>query len=159
MCNADIVSMPDKWEYPWYAAWGLAFHVVALTLVVADLGKGQRMSRLLASRPELTAFIHDPAKAYLPAESDTGMFGGNSNWRVPAPVYGATEKFRADPYWRDLISFFEYFHGDNGAGLGASHQTGWTGVVARGMHLFATTTAEQAREEGKQAAGIAIDRK
>ena len=124
---------------------------------------------------------------YLPAESDTGMFGGNSNWRGPVwmpvngmiirallqyytyygddftvecptgsgrlmtlyqvaeeiarrlagifvrnqagerPVYGGARKFQEDPYWRDLILFYEYFHGDNGAGLGASHQTGWTG--------------------------------
>ena len=47
------------------------------------------------------------------------------------PVYGATEKFQTDPEWRDLILFFEYFHGDNGAGIGASHQTGWTGLVAK----------------------------
>ena len=45
--------------------------------------------------------------------------------------------------------FYEYFHGDNGAGLGASHQTGWTGVIARLMHLFATLTPEQATERGK----------
>jgi hypothetical protein len=46
-------------------------------------------------------------------------------------VYGDTTKFQTDPHWRDLILFYEYFHGDNGAGIGASHQTGWTGVVAR----------------------------
>lgn len=46
-------------------------------------------------------------------------------------VYGDATKFQTDPYWRDLILFYEYFHGDNGAGIGASHQTGWTGVVAR----------------------------
>ena len=57
-------------------------------------------------------------------------------------MYGATRKFQEDPYWRDLILFYEYFHGDNGAGLGASHQTGWTGIVARAMHLFATVTPE-----------------
>jgi hypothetical protein len=149
---------------------------------------------------------------YLPAESDSGMFGGNSNWRGPVwmpvngliirallqyytyygndftvecptgsgrrmnlyevaeeiarrlsgiflrdgegrrPVYGGVRKFQEDPHWRDLLLFFEYFHGDNGAGLGASHQTGWTGMVARGMHLFATTTAEQMLRIGKQAA-------
>jgi hypothetical protein len=149
---------------------------------------------------------------YLPAESDTGMFGGNSNWRGPIwmpvnalivrallqyyayygdaftvecptgsgrrmnlyqvaeeigrrlanifvkgqdarrPVYGGAEKFQSDPHWRDLVLFYEYFHGDNGAGLGASHQTGWTGVVARIMHLFATTTAEQVSELSKAAA-------
>jgi len=68
------------------------------------------------------------------------------------PVFGGTKKFQDDPHWRDLILFYEYFHGDNGAGLGASHQTGWTGIVARLMHLFATTTAEQVRELGKPAA-------
>jgi hypothetical protein len=52
------------------------------------------------------------------------------------PVYGGTAKFQDDPHWRDLILFYEYFHGDNGAGLGASHQTGWTGLVARLLDLF-----------------------
>src|SRR5213075_1584264 len=66
-------------------------------------------------------------------------------------VYGGTEKFQTDPHWRDLILFHEYFHGDNGAGLGASHQTGWTGVVARMMHLFATTSAEQVLSLGEKA--------
>jgi hypothetical protein len=156
--------------------------------------------------------------AYLPAESDTGMFGGNSNWRGPIwmpvngliirallqyygyfgedfkvecptgsgrlmtlyqvaeeimrrlsniflkgkdgrrPVYGGSEKFQTDPHWRDLILFYEYFHGDNGAGLGASHQTGWTGIVARGMHLFATTTAEQILQIGKMAAVMEVNK-
>ncbi|NJD68069.1 MAG: glucosidase [candidate division NC10 bacterium] len=128
---------------------------------------------------------------YEPAESSTGLFGGNSNWRGPIwfpvnyliieslqkfhyylgddytvecptgsgrmmtlwevaaeiarrlsriflrdrdgrrPVYGVTQTFQHDPYWRDLVLFFEYFHGDNGAGIGASHQTGWTGLVAK----------------------------
>ncbi|MFC8515228.1 glucosidase [Streptomyces sp. NPDC057257] len=135
---------------------------------------------------------------YLPAESDTGMFGGNSNWRGPVwfpmnalvirallnlygfygdeltvecptgsgtrmtlfevareisdrltrpflrdengrrPVYGGQRKFQEDPHWRDLISFHEYFHGDNGAGIGAAHQTGWTGLVAPLMTIFGT---------------------
>ena len=148
---------------------------------------------------------------YLPAESDTGMFGGNSNWRGPIwmpvngliirallqyyayygndftiecptgsgkymnlyqvaeelarrlstiflrnsdghrPVYGGTSKFQDDQYWRDLILFYEYFHGDNGAGLGASHQTGWTGIIARMLHLFATTSADQVLAAGKLA--------
>ena len=156
--------------------------------------------------------------AYLPAESDTGMFGGNSNWRGPIwmpvngsiirallqyygyygddfkvecptgsgrlmtlyqvaeeisrrlsnlflkdkngrrPVYGGAEKFQNDPHWRDLILFYEYFHGDNGAGLGASHQTGWTGIVARGMHLFATATAEQVLQLGKMAAVVDMNK-
>jgi hypothetical protein len=149
--------------------------------------------------------------SYLPGESDSGMFGGNSNWRGPIwmpvnaliirallqyflyygkgftiecptgsgrymnlyqvaeeitrrlagiflrdrdgrrPVYGGTRKFQEDPHWRDYLLFYEYFHGDNGAGLGASHQTGWTGVIARCMHLFATTTPEQALEMGRLA--------
>jgi hypothetical protein len=131
--------------------------------------------------------------SYQPAESETALFGGNSNWRGPVwfpmnflilraflhfylyygddfkvecptgsgkmltlyevatelsrrlysiflkdpansgrrPVYGSEGKFQSDPHWRDLILFHEYFHGDNGAGIGASHQTGWTGLVAR----------------------------
>ena len=70
------------------------------------------------------------------------------------PVYGGASKFQDDPHWRDCLLFYEYFHGDNGAGLGANHQTGWTGIVARMMHLFATRTAEQALEIGKGAAAI-----
>ncbi len=149
---------------------------------------------------------------YLPAESNTGMFGGNSNWRGPIwmpvnaliirallnfylyygdnfkiecptgsgkmmnlfevskeisdrlarifllneqgnrPVYGGTEKFQNDPQWRDHILFYEYFHGDNGAGLGASHQTGWTGLVAKLIQLFGLLDAEKALEVGKAAA-------
>jgi len=57
------------------------------------------------------------------------------------PVYGGTEKFQSDPHWRDLILFYEYFHGDNGAGIGASHQTGWTGTIARLIQTFAVTTS------------------
>jgi hypothetical protein len=57
------------------------------------------------------------------------------------PIYGGTKKFQDDPYWKDYILFYEYFHGDNGAGLGASHQTGWTGLIARSLDLFARTTA------------------
>jgi hypothetical protein len=152
--------------------------------------------------------------SYLPGESDSGMFGGNSNWRGPVwmpvnalivrallqyysyygdsfriecptgsgnqmnlyevaenisrrlagiflkndqglrPVYGGTQKFQKDPLWQDYILFYEYFHGDNGAGIGASHQTGWSGVVARLMHLFASTTANQVQELGKTAAFV-----
>ncbi len=149
---------------------------------------------------------------YLPAESNTGMFGGNSNWRGPIwmpvnaliirallsfylyygdsfriecptgsgkmmnlfevakeisdrlaaiflrnhegrrPVYGGTEKFQFDPHWRDHILFYEYFHGDNGAGLGASHQTGWTGVVAKLIQLFGLLDPKKLLEVGKAAA-------
>jgi hypothetical protein len=237
----------------------------------------ERLRWFLASRPEVTAAIHDPRKegiagrhlasildeaklrrvlarmldeseflsefgirslsryhaehpyvftvngqeyrvSYLPAESDSGMFGGNSNWRGPIwmpvnglilrallhyysyfgdkftvecptgsgrmmtlyqvaeeisrrlaniflkdkngrrPVYGSVQKFQEDPHWRDLILFYEYFHGDNGAGLGASHQTGWTGIVARNMHFFATTTPEQVLQLGKLAAVVEVQK-
>jgi len=146
---------------------------------------------------------------YLPAESNTGMFGGNSNWRGPVwmpvnglllrallnlyqfygddfkvecptgsgkymtmfevakelarrlssiflrdasgkrPVYGGSKKFQEDPHWRDYILFYEYFHGDNGAGLGASHQTGWTGTIARVLDLFARIDAADALKVSK----------
>ena len=64
-------------------------------------------------------------------------------------VYGGTCTLQEDPHWRDYLLFYKYFHGDNGAGLGASHQTGWTSVIARGMQLFATSNAEQFLELGK----------
>jgi hypothetical protein len=143
---------------------------------------------------------------YLPAESDSGMFGGNSNWRGPVwmpvnnliirallqyyryygdtfmiecptgsgkmmnlfevskeiadrliriflrdehgnrPVYGGTEKFQTDPHWRDNILFYEYFHGDNGAGLGASHQTGWTGTVVKLIQLYGYVNPQRVLE-------------
>ena len=149
---------------------------------------------------------------YLPAESDSGMFGGNSNWRGPVwmpvnvliirallsyygyygdnfriecptgsgrmmnlfevahditrrltsiflrdssgrrPVYGGTEKFQGDLHWMDLIQFYEYFHGDNGAGLGASHQTGWTGLVAALIRLFGWLDPAKFLEGGRRAA-------
>jgi hypothetical protein len=141
--------------------------------------------------------------SYLPAESDSGLFGGNSNWRGPIwmpvntliirallmyysyygddfkiecptgsgqmmtlyevareiglrlarifekdgdghrPVFGGAAKFQDDPLWRDHVLFYEYFHGDNGAGLGASHQTGWTGMVALIYRLFGEYSPEQ----------------
>ena len=68
------------------------------------------------------------------------------------PVYGGTEKFQTDPHWRDHILFYEYFHGDNGAGLGASHQTGWTGVVATLIDLFGRVDAARFLEVGKRGA-------
>jgi hypothetical protein len=86
------------------------------------------------------------------ARRQAGIFLRDSEGR--RPVYGGARKFQDDPHWRDLVLFYEYFHGDNGAGLGASHQTGWSGLVARGMHLFATTTAEQVLRLGKQAAVV-----
>jgi len=86
----------------------------------------------------------------------TSIFLRGKNGR--RPVYGGVKRFQEDPYWRDNILFFEYFHGDNGAGLGASHQTGWTGIVARAMHLFATSTAEQMLELGKAAAITEVEK-
>jgi hypothetical protein len=146
---------------------------------------------------------------YLPAESNTGLFGGNSNWRGPIwfpvnfllirslllyysyygdaftiecptgsgqmmnlyqvaqeisrrleriferdedgqrPVFGGAWKFQNDPHWRDHLLFYEYFHGDNGAGLGASHQTGWTGLVALLYTLFGLMTPESMLQSGK----------
>ncbi len=152
---------------------------------------------------------HEYRVAYLPAESDTSMFGGNSNWRGPIwmpvnalvirallqyyayygndftvecptgsgrmmnlyqvaeeigrrlsniflknsagqrPVFGGAQKFQNDPHWRDCVLFYEYFHGDNGAGLGASHQTGWTGTVARILQLFAVLSPQDILASGK----------
>jgi hypothetical protein len=146
--------------------------------------------------------------AYLPGESDSGMFGGNSNWRGPVwmpanlllirgllhlhayygdsftvecptgsgqratlhevareigcrltqiflrndegrrPVFGGSERFRSDPHWNELILFYEYFHGDDGSGIGASHQTGWTGTIATIMHAFGTVRARDPRPGG-----------
>jgi hypothetical protein len=58
------------------------------------------------------------------------------------PVYGGNKIFQDDPHWRDLILFYEYFHGDNGAGIGASHQTGWTGLVTRLIQITANGLLE-----------------
>jgi hypothetical protein len=79
----------------------------------------------------------------------TNMFLKNSSGG--RPVFGGAKMFQEDPHWRDCLLFYEYFHGDNGAGLGASHQTGWTGVIARIMHLFATLSPEQILKGDKQA--------
>ena len=65
------------------------------------------------------------------------------------PVYGGTAKFQQDPNWRDLVLFYEYFHGDNGAGLGASHQTGWTGTVAALMDFFGRLDAKDVLTSAK----------
>jgi hypothetical protein len=66
------------------------------------------------------------------------------------PVYGTSEKFQNDPHWKDYVLFFEYFNGDNGAGLGASHQTGWTGIVAKLIEIFGRLDAESYLAFGKQ---------
>ena len=59
------------------------------------------------------------------------------------PVYGGTSKFQTDPHWKDLILFYEYFHGDIGAGIGASHQTGWTGTIALVSQMSASLSRPQ----------------
>jgi hypothetical protein len=76
------------------------------------------------------------------------IFLRNENGR--RPVYGGTTKFQEDPHWRDYILFYEYFHGENGAGLGASHQTGWTGIVARLMDIFARVRPEDLLAKPKE---------
>jgi hypothetical protein len=75
------------------------------------------------------------------------------------PVYGGTKKFKEDPHWRDLILFYEYFHGDNGAGLGASHQTGWTGGIAVLLNMFGRLSADDIllSEKGHLAEHLARD--
>ena len=74
------------------------------------------------------------------ASRNAKMFLRDANGQ--RPVYGGAKKFQDDPYWKDYILFYEYFHGDNGAGLGASHQTGWTGLIARALDLFARLKPE-----------------
>ena len=78
-----------------------------------------------------------------------GHFPARCQW-ARRPVYGGTAKFQDDPHWRDLILFYEYFHGDNGAGLGASHQTGWTGLVAPLLDLFGRIDAKDLETEREQ---------
>jgi hypothetical protein len=68
------------------------------------------------------------------------------------PVFGGAEKFQSDPLWRDHLLFYEYFHGDNGAGIGAGHQTGWTGLVAKVIDLFHRVDARTMLELGRSAA-------
>ena len=68
------------------------------------------------------------------------------------PVYGGTEKFQTDPHWKDYILFFEYFHGDNGAGLGATHQTGWTGLVGKLIEIFGRLDGQKLLDAGRAGA-------
>ena len=69
------------------------------------------------------------------------------------PVFGAYEKFQTDPDWHDLLWFHEYFHGDTGAGIGASHQTGWTGIVA---HLLCQNGIIDAIDSGRSTARMGM---
>ena len=77
-----------------------------------------------------------------------GIFLRDTNGR--RPVYGGTAKFQDDPHWRDLILFYEYFQGDNGAGLGASHQTGWTGLIALLLDVFGRIEAKDLELDPEQ---------
>jgi hypothetical protein len=165
------------------------------------------LSKYHLNHPYTFRVGHEEYKVqYLPAESNTAMFGGNSNWRGPVwlpvnlliirallnlynfygdefrvqcptgsgrymtlfdaakeisgrlvgiflrdgegrrPVYGGTMLFQEDPHWKDLLLFYEYFHGENGAGIGASHQTGWTGLVAELLDIFARVDAKMMLE-------------
>ena len=70
------------------------------------------------------------------------------------PVYGGTQKFQSDPHWKDYLLFYEYFHGDNGAGLGASHQTGWTGIVSALINYFGRVDPQDLLERGIAKSGI-----
>ena len=71
------------------------------------------------------------------------------NEKGERPVHGASRTFQENPFWKDYPLFYEYFHGDTGRGVGASHQTGWTGVIAVVMHLFEAIDARQALEQSK----------
>src|SRR5439155_987174 len=135
----------------------------------------ERFQKFVAARPELTAFIHDPAKPGHAGRQLAAVLNESKLRRVLAKMLDENEflspygiralsryhvehpyvfrvGFQENPHWRDYLLFYEYFHGDNGAGLGASHQTGWTGIIARLMHVFATSTAEQFLELGRAAA-------
>jgi hypothetical protein len=166
-------------------------------------------------------FVHNQQEyivQYLPAESDSGLFGGNSNWRGPIwmpvnfaiiralvvyftyygndfkvefptgsgqlanlyeiaenlahrltsiftrndeglrPVFGSQQTFQSDPNWKDNLLFYEYFHGDNGAGIGASHQTGWSGLVVNLIHYFAANTQESRLASGGNTGPVPVER-
>jgi hypothetical protein len=89
------------------------------------------------------------------ADRLTGIFLRDEFGR--RPVYGGTEKFQTDPHWKDCLLFHEYFHGDNGAGLGASHQTGWTGTIAKLIELFGKLDGAQLLAAGKKGAFTSRD--
>lgn len=76
----------------------------------------------------------------------TAMFLRDKEGR--RPVFGGSKKFQTNPHWRDLLLFYEYFHGDNGAGLGASHQTGWTGLLGALIPLFGQLNEKDWLENG-----------
>jgi hypothetical protein len=168
------------------------------------------LSRYHSDNPYIINVLgHEYRVGYVPGDSDSGMFGGNSNWRGPIwmpvnaliirallsyylyygdsfriecptgsgrlmnlfevakeiaarltriflpdeqgrrPVHGEAQEYRSDPHWRDLVLFYEYFNGETGAGVGASHQTGWTGLVATLIQLFGRLDGAKTLEGGK----------
>jgi hypothetical protein len=115
-----------------YAYYGNDFTVECPT------GSGRQMNLFEVSR-ELSSRL-------------TGIFLRGADGR--RPVFGGAEPFQSDPHWRDLLPFYEYFHGDNGAGIGASHQTGWTGIVGRLIHWFGDVSPDALLEEGWRAAFV-----
>jgi hypothetical protein len=88
------------------------------------------------------------------AERLIGTFVRDSSGR--RPVFGGAEKFQTDPHWKDNVLFYEYFHGDNGAGIGASHQTGWTGCIARIIQANGAFTADLIDERNIESLAIKI---
>jgi hypothetical protein len=88
------------------------------------------------------------------AERLIGTFVQGSDGR--RPVYGGTEKFQTDPHWRENLLFFEYFHGDNGAGIGASHQTGWTGLIAQIIIVNGALTKDMVSQSDAEGAAMRV---
>lgn len=72
------------------------------------------------------------------------------------PVFGGTEKFQTDPHWRNYLLFYEYFHGEDGSGLGASHQTGWTGALATVLSIFGSVEKEELAESGMREIAVTL---
>src|SRR5438270_7811022 len=122
-----------------------------------------RFWKQLQRTPELLETIHATGPGNF-GVAERGIIALVNQERLPRiftrdeqgrrPVYGGTEKFQSDPHWRDYILFYEYFHGDNGAGLGASHQTGWTGLVAKLIQLYGIVDPKQMLEVGREAAFV-----
>jgi len=103
----------------------------------------------MGARPEDHG-AHTVARGERPGE---GAPAGVPDANGHRPVHGGVQKLQDDPHWRDFVLFYEYFHGDNGAGIGASHQTGWTALVAGLIALFGTISPEKLKQEGAAAIG------
>jgi hypothetical protein len=99
--------------------------------------------------PDRLRQVDEPVRGWEIANRLTRIFQRDESGR--RPVFGGAEKFQRDPHWRDNLLFYEYFHGDNGAGIGASHQTGWTGIVAGLSDIFGKLDAETFLQNGRAA--------